>query len=217
LKKGVINDKDLLDQEIEKGMVLRNIQTREEKRILSPLTFLDIKEAKAKLRSQAISPSPLLGREWNPLILKIGESLLRPNVTFNKSETEDRKKKAREKLNPVYFQVKRGEAILRAGERVQEEHLPILQALKKAQERSHLISVLIGLGLLTFLLLASLYKFSTKNIRKIALSQRTSSSSPPPWSESFLKLYQLITGILERIFVHPASSYSISFPLRAAP
>src|SRR3990172_2868358 len=158
LKKGVINDKELLDQEIEKGMVLRNIQTREEKRILSPLTFLDIKEAKTKLRSQAISPSPLLGKEWNPLILKIGESLLRPNLTFNKSETEDRKKKTREKVNPVYFQVKRGEGILRAGERVQEEHLPILQALKRAQERSHLISVLIGLGLLTFLLLASLYE-----------------------------------------------------------
>jgi hypothetical protein len=216
LKKGVINDKDLLDQEIEKGMILRNIQTREEKRILSPLIFLDIKEAKAKLRGQAISPPPPLGKEWNPLILKIGESLLRPNVTFNKSETEDRKKKTREKANPVYFQVRRGEAILRAGERVQEEHLSILQAMKKAQERSHLFSGLIGLGLLTFLLLASLYEFSTKNIRKIALSQKDLLffSTTLVGFIALLKLYQLITDILGgEVLSIPASSYFYLFPI----
>jgi hypothetical protein len=215
LKKGVINDKDLLEQEIEKGLMLRNIQTGEERRILSPLPFLDIKEAKARLRTQ--SPlSPSLGKEWSPLILKMGESLLRPNITFNRSETEDRKRKAREKVSPVYFQVKRGEAILRAGERVQESHLFRLQALKKAQERSHLFSVLIGLGLLTFLLLASLYEFSIKNIRKIILSQKDLLffSTTLVGIIALLKLYQLITDILGgEFFSIPSSSYLYLFPI----
>ena len=32
LKKGVVNDKDLLDPDSEKGVVIRNIQTREERK-----------------------------------------------------------------------------------------------------------------------------------------------------------------------------------------
>jgi len=105
-------------------------------------------------------------------VLKIAEHFLRPNLTFNKDETEEKKTVAREKVNPVYFQVKRGEVILRAGDRIQEEHLLKIKTLKKAQERTHLLAMIIGMGLLTFLVLASLYQFSTQNIRKIAFSQK---------------------------------------------
>ena len=216
LKKGVVNDKDLLDPDSYRGVVIRNIQTREERKTVPPFTFLDFKEARAKLRSQADLPSSSLGRELPPIVLKIGEHFLRPNLTFNKDETEERKTRAREKVNPVYFQVKRGEVILRAGERVQEEHLLKINILRKAQETSHIFYILLGVGLLTFLLLASLYEFSTKNIRKISLSQKDLLffSSTLVGMIALLKLFQLITDILGGEFLSiPSSSYLYLFPI----
>jgi putative nucleotidyltransferase with HDIG domain len=216
LKKGVVNDKDLLDPDSYRGVVIRNIQTREERKTVPPFTFLDFKEARTKLRSQADLPSSSLGRELPPIVLKIGEHFLRPNLTFNKDETEERKTRAREKVNPVYFQVKRGEVILRAGERVQEEHLLKINVLRKAQERSHILYILLGVGLLTFLLLASLYEFSTKNIRKVSLSQKDLFffSSTLVGMIALLKLFQLITDILGGEFLYiPSSSYLYLFPI----
>jgi cyclic-di-AMP phosphodiesterase PgpH len=216
LKKGVVNDKDLLDPDAERGIAIRNIQTREERKSFPPFGFFDFKEARAKVRSQAELPSPIMGRELSPIVLKMAEHFLRPNLTFNKDETQEQKTKAREKVNPVYFQVRRGEVILRVGDRVQEEHLLKIRALKKAQERTHLLAILIGMGLLTFLILVSLYQFSTQNIRKIALSQKDLLffSTALLGIIALLKLFQLSTDVLGgEFFSIPSSSYLYLFPI----
>jgi putative nucleotidyltransferase with HDIG domain len=216
LEKGVVNDKELLDPDAEKGIIIRNIQNREERRTFPPFTFLDFKEARTKLRAQAALLPPVLGKENSAIILKIAEYFLRWNLTFNKDETEEKKTNVREKVNPVYFQVKRGEVILRSGDRVQEEHLLKIRALKKAQAKTHLLAIIIGMGLLTFLILASLYQFSTHNIRKIALSQKDLLffSTTLLGIIAFLKLFQLMTDVLGGDFFSiPSSSYLYLFPI----
>ena len=97
LKKGVVNDKELLDPNAEKGIVIRNIQTREERKSFPPFGFFDFKEAKAKVRSQGDLPSPIKGKELSPIVLKMAEHFLRPNLTFNKDETEGKKADAKRK------------------------------------------------------------------------------------------------------------------------
>ncbi|MGZ3525972.1 MAG: HD family phosphohydrolase, partial [Thermodesulfobacteriota bacterium] len=216
LKKGIVNDKELLDSDAEKGIAIRNIQTREERKNFPPFNFLDMKEARAKIRAQAIPLAPALGRESSSVILKMADHFLRPNLTFNKNETEQRKIRAREKINPVYLQVKRGEVILRPGDRVQEEHLLKIKALRKAQERTHLVAILIGMSLLTFLILASLYQFSTQNIRKITLSQKDLlfCSTTLLGIIALLKLFQLSTDVLGgEFFSIPSSSFLYLFPI----
>ena len=217
LRKGIVNDKELLDPDAEKGIITRNILTREERKNPS-FTFLDFKEAKVKLRAQADLLSPVLGKEPSSIALKIAEHFLMPNLTFNKNETQERKLQKREKINPIYFQIKRGEVILRTGDRVREEHLLRIKALKKVQERTHLVVILIGMGLLTFLILASLYQFSTQNIRKITLSQKDLLffSTTLLGMIAFLKLFQLMTDVLgEEFFAIPSSSYLYLFPIAA--
>jgi putative nucleotidyltransferase with HDIG domain len=218
LRRGIINDKDLLDPDASKGMSIRNIQTREERRDVPPFNFVDLKEAKARLRTDLVRLSLRLSNEVAPIVLKISEQSLRPNLTFNKDETEARKADAKARVNPVFFQIKRGEVVLRAGERVKEEHLLKIDALKKAQERSHILSILLGIALLTFLVLASLYEFSTKNIRKIALSTRDLLffCSTLLGVVGLLKIFHLITDILGGEFIAiPSSSYTYLFPIAA--
>ncbi|MGA2514935.1 MAG: HDIG domain-containing metalloprotein [Thermodesulfobacteriota bacterium] len=216
LKKGIVNDKELLDSDAEKGIVIRNIQTREERRNYPPFNFSDTKEARAKIRTQSTSLVPVLGRESSSVVLKIADHFLKPNLTFNKKETEERKKSTKEKINSVYLQIKRGEVILSPGDRVREEHLLILQALRKAQQRSHLLIMLIGMGLLTFLILASLYQFSTQNIRKIAPTQKDLLflATALLGIVALLKLFQLSTDALGEEFLSiPSSSYIYLFPI----
>ena len=95
LKKGIVNDKGLLDPDSGKGIVISDIQTREEKKDSPPFTFLDFKEARSKLRTQGDLLSSTIGKELTPLVEKIAESFLKPNLTFNKDETEERKRIAR--------------------------------------------------------------------------------------------------------------------------
>jgi putative nucleotidyltransferase with HDIG domain len=218
LTRGVVNDKDLLDPDSERGVVIRNIQTRVERNSFPPFSFLDFKEGRNKLEAQLDILSPTFGRDVSSIIIKIAEHFLKPNLTFNKDETEVRKAIAREGIHPVYFQVKRGEVILRAGERVQEEHLLKTMALKKAQERIHIPSLLIGLAFLTFVIIAILYQFSVKNVRKIILSQKDLLllSSTLLGVIAFLKLFQLMTDVLGgEIFSIPSSSYSYLYPIAA--
>ncbi len=218
LRQGIIHDKYLLDPETPKGIILRNIQTREEKKDTPPFTFIDLREAKLRLRTDLERMTPDLNRDLAMLILKLSEQSLKPNLTFNKDETEARKNEARARVNPVYIQIKRGEIILRAGERVGEDHLLKIDALKQAQERSHLLSILIGLAVLTFLFLASVYEFSTKNIRKIALSTKDLLffCSLLVTILGLLKIFYLITDILGgELLTIPSSSYNYLFPIAA--
>ncbi len=219
LIKGVVNDKELLDPDAAKGMVIRNIQTREERNHLPPFTFLDFREARNKIRSQAELLFPSLGPELQPIVLKLADRFLRPNLTFNKNETEQRKIRAKESVTPVYFHVKRGEVILRSGERVREQHLFKIRGLKKAQERSHLLSILFGLALMAFLILASLYQFSTMNIRKFTISQPKDLflfSSVLIAIMAVLKLFQLAGDVLGEEFLGiPSSSFTYLFPIAA--
>jgi putative nucleotidyltransferase with HDIG domain len=216
LIKGVVDDKDLLDPDSDKGLVMRNIQTLEERRRLPPFTFLDFKEGRNKLQAQSDLLSSTLGRDVSPVILKIAEHFLKPNLTFNEEETEGRKAKARDRVKPTYFQVKKGEVILRAGERVHEEQLFKIRALQKTQERANIFPILIGFFLLNFLVIASLYQFSTKNIRKIILSQKDLFfiSSSLVGIVVLMKVFQLITDVLGgEVFSIPSSSYSYLFPI----
>jgi putative nucleotidyltransferase with HDIG domain len=216
LSRGIVNDKELLDPDAEKGVLLRNIQTRAVRKSFPPFSFLDLKEARAKLRAQAGLLSPPLGKEASKIALRIAEHFLRLNLTFNKNETEAKKGDAREKVNPVFFQIKRGEVILRAGDRVQEEDLPKIKAIRKARERTQLLTILIGMGLLIFLTIASLYQFASQNIRKVALSQKDIlfCSTALLGILASLKLFQLSTDVLGgEFFSIPSSSYLYLFPI----
>ncbi len=216
LKRGVINDKGLLDPDSGKGITIRDIQSRDEKRDFPPFTFLDFKEARTRLRAQGEVLSPTTGKELAQVAQKIAESSLKPNLTFNKDETEERKRVARERVNPVYFQVKRGEVIVREGDRIQQDSLLKIRALRKGQETSYFFFILIGIALLTLLVLTSLYQFSTKNIRKINLSSKDLLFlvSVLLGLVAFLKLFLTTTEILGGQFLSiPSSSYLYLFPI----
>ncbi len=95
---------------------------------------------------------------------------LRPNLVFDRDATEKKKREAGESVRPVLFQVKRGEMIVREGERISEEQA--LKLNKIFETRRGINKFFSGIGIFGLILVMFYfpYRFSQKNIRKFNLS-----------------------------------------------
>ncbi len=98
----------------------------------------------------------------NELILP----MLRPNISFNQNETEARRKAAGEVVKPVLIQVKKGEMIVREGDRVSIDQESRLGALQDGHNTVSLWRNAMGLLLSSFLLIYFSHTFARRNIRK---------------------------------------------------
>jgi putative nucleotidyltransferase with HDIG domain len=164
MQKGVVANKPLLLEEGSKGIMVREVG-KEESRVKSDFSaVIDIKEIDKAVAESARRLPPEVTRSDRRLVTHLAAYLIRPNLTFNKVETENLKSKAIEGVKPVYFQVKKGEMIIREGERVREEHLSKLKGLALYQEKRSRWNAVLGAHLISILLLTllagSLYKFS---------------------------------------------------------
>jgi len=131
-------------------------------------SIIDVEEA-----GKIILKSDLRGAHGNrdSSILKgLLVKALRPNLVFDRDATDKKKREAGEAVRPVLFQVKRGEMIVREGERISEE-----QALKLNnifETRQGMNKVFSGIGIFGLILVIFYFpfRFGQKNIRKFNLN-----------------------------------------------
>ncbi|HJV35701.1 HDIG domain-containing metalloprotein, partial [Geomonas sp.] len=91
--------------------------------------------------------------------------MVSPNLTFNRDATEDKRAEARASVRPVLFKMKRGEMIVRVGERVSSEQALKMEKIFKNRSMAPLATA-IGIFGLVLVLCYSPYRFGLKNIRK---------------------------------------------------
>ncbi|WP_373499716.1 HD family phosphohydrolase [Desulfococcus sp.] len=131
LTNGVVSNKELLMRDADRGIILRTVDSVEEKAVHNLEQFYGLDQAKAMVR---IVGKPLLGDlsyTASNLIVDFTQRLLQPNITLNRRETEERKAAAAEAVKPILYQIKAGEMLLREGERVTEVQLLKLNSLRQ--------------------------------------------------------------------------------------
>ncbi len=168
LLEGVVSNKNILLNEGGKGIILRNVQTKVEEFHEDSSSILGLKEAKKQIIPRANKNLTQLKKPLRNVIIKISQGFVTPNVTFNKNETEDRRQKTLQEVKPVFFQVKRGEMIIREGEKVNEEHLLKLAAMTGVDKGHKAILVNMGLTFLTILILYIAYRLYAGNIKQFS-------------------------------------------------
>jgi putative nucleotidyltransferase with HDIG domain len=144
MQRGVVSNHDLFVGHRERGTVFRDVRTGQELVVTDPSMGLELGEAAAALTATVLAPNSPYPLELQPVIATLARKLLRPNLTFNAQATEERKSKAVEAVKPVFFQVKRGEMIIREGERVRDEHIPRLRALAWGKRSGDQVSTVAG-------------------------------------------------------------------------
>jgi hypothetical protein len=149
---GVISSRSLPNPEPEK-ILLRRLPSRQEMIVTPPYRFLELdnirKPVAAYCREVAAEFTPT--DRW--LACDLVQYLLIPNVSYNLAETQERQQAVLKGLRPTFFQVKRGESIVREGEPITPLVLAKLkaQSLIYPQRRGTLIFLGIFLSLTIFL------------------------------------------------------------------
>jgi putative nucleotidyltransferase with HDIG domain len=148
LSGGVVGNKSLLLGEVQRGIILRSVQSGAESRVIDLLGFLSIEDARSRIRLRASALLEEESRTVRNVIVHLAQALLQPNITFNRNETELRRQQAVEAVKPVFFQVKKGEMIVREGQVIGKEQLVKLQTQAQGEFERGVILTSVGTALL---------------------------------------------------------------------
>ena len=154
---GVVTNKEILLKESEKGIVLRDVRTKEEQELYQLKKVYGLDQAKTMVR---IVGQPLLSDlDYGLLNLVVDfvQRLIQPNITLNRSETQERKNKTAAEIKPVLHKIKAGEMLLREGELVTEVQLLKLQTLETQTKKKQFFLTSVGAAMLLICLLVTTY------------------------------------------------------------
>ncbi len=167
MKNGVVTNKEILLKEAEKGITLRTVGTKTEFVTVNLKQFYGLDQAKTMVR--IIGDDPLKGLNYNllNLIVDFTQRVIQPNITLNRSETEERKKRAASEIKPILYKIKEGEMVLREGERVTEVQLLKLNALEIQTKNKQILPRSIGSAMIILCLLMTTYILYIKHPGKI--------------------------------------------------
>lgn len=160
LLKGVVLSRDLVLRDGKQGILVQ----AKSKDKLEPLkdlsTLFDLKEAINFINVEEGDPSrdTALARA----IRRVATSMINVNITYNRERTAAVKKEALASVKPVYFQIAKGEPIIKEGEPVNEGHLRKLAGLNKANPAYSRYTILIGTAVILLLLLHLCCYFSER-------------------------------------------------------
>ncbi len=166
LNRGVVGNKMMLMAQGGKGITLHAIQSEKETRVTDLERFYDLKEARRFIRRQKkYLVKSIRSPDLLDAILQLSTALIKPNVTFNKRETEVRKDIARNSVKPFYFKVKKGEMLVREGERITSEHLLKLSEQQKFLNQHETLGRVPAMAVMIFFLLSAMHLVGFMNPR----------------------------------------------------
>jgi putative nucleotidyltransferase with HDIG domain len=149
----------------ERGVIVRDLVSQKEETVKETRSVVGIGNALDQVGT-ALNKLGGISSGERKILLVLVQKLLRPNLTFNQNETEERRQFARDLVTPVLFQVKKGEMIVREGERVTDEQIQKLKALRIANGDYSSLATAAGLLLCILLLVYIAHRFARFNVSK---------------------------------------------------
>ena len=173
LSRKIINDKELMERGHDAKITIRTVDEISGKPAETTMRdvndILDYKEVNRSLWRYTNILSNL-GSRQRELLLRIGGHLVSPNLSMNRSLTIERRRLARESVKTMLIPVKKGEMIIRDGERFEKRHLTILRGIERELSQTNPFEVMIGYTFFFLVFLATLAYFGMANIRKLKLT-----------------------------------------------
>jgi len=144
-----------------KGVILRGAKSGEEIKITNISAFLDMESAGKKIEEGADKFE--FSSATKKVVVKIAKGLARPNLSYNLSETENRREKAVAAVQPVVFRFAKNQLIIGEGEPITDDVLKILTEIRRSQmgEQPWLTYLVISIGI--YLILIIVY-FSSRGV-----------------------------------------------------
>ena len=154
---GVVINKEIFLKEADKGILIRDVGTETSRVVNNLKQYYGLDQAKTMVR---IVGQPILkGLDYTliNLVVDFAQRLIQPNITLNRSATEELKKTTAAEIKPVLYKIKAGEMLLREGERVTEEQILKLKTLHSQIKNKRIFASSIGGAMLLLCLLIIIY------------------------------------------------------------
>ena len=148
---GIILSKSLfIRNEPERGFLL--LRGPGDEKLTQVEDILELKESKEKFAAE-IEKIALSSRN-KKLLKTLADVFITPNITYNKVETEARKERARERVETVFYRIKKGKVIIRKGDEATAETLKWINIIdRNLKEKRDWARIFTG----TFLLFALIF------------------------------------------------------------
>ena len=91
-------------------------------------------------------------------VARLGALFIKPTLTFNFAETKELRRTAREEVAPVFFHIRKGRAIVRAGDEIDEGVLRQLEVLSDAAGERWQLAGVVGAFILSAILFYCLWQ-----------------------------------------------------------
>ncbi|MEN6622648.1 MAG: HDIG domain-containing metalloprotein [Smithella sp.] len=162
-KSKYISNTDFTRADREKGIIIRNLETKTEENIKDISQVQNIRSADLEKSVNSIFSRE--NQDVKRIVFSICKKIIEPNLTFNKEATEKKKAMAMENIKPVFFQVQRNEMIVREGEKINPIEMAKLNAFFKAAGKNRFSDAAVILGIFSTALFLSviLYLWRTRN------------------------------------------------------
>lgn len=166
---GVVANKDILLQEANKGIVLRNVENQTESKIDNLNHFYGPEEAKSMVLVTGEEKLGEVNEALRNIVVLFSQQLIRPNITLNSHETELRRQTATVEIKPVLYMIKKGEMLIREGERVTQLQLRKLTAMDE-QSQTHRVP-LAGAGTAVLLTIILVIQYQVRLKSRVTINQ----------------------------------------------
>jgi putative nucleotidyltransferase with HDIG domain len=216
---GVVGNKMALMNEQGKGIVVRKLPSGLELQIREIERFPDLDEARDRLEKRSAYLLTGFRGEARRVTVTLAQKLIVPNLALNKRGTELRREKAVQQTRPVFFQIKKGEVIVREGQRIDEAALLKMKGQLRKQGLEVLVTS-IGLACLLGVFFFMAYRMIISGCRMAIDNWRDLAFLTALLALSFLSIRtaDLVTQLLASGVpaVNPRSAL-LAIPLAAAP
>ncbi len=159
---GVVDSKLALMNEQRKGIIVRKLPSKQEFQIHEIERFPDLDEARDRIEKRAAFLLVGKKRALRPVTVGLAQKLIVPNLFFNKTETEERINKAVAEIRPVFFQIKKGDVLVREGERISEAQLTKIRMGTQTMKGVEALLNSLGLALIWGLFIYMVYLAATQ-------------------------------------------------------
>lgn len=158
--RGIVLSRDLLRRDGKQGILLFTKSSKKLEPLKDISSILDLHEAFELIDTddRDYSRDPALSLS----IRQIAKDLIYVNITYNRVKSEALKSEALATVKPVFFQISKGEPIIKEGEPANEGHLRKLAGLNKSNPAYSRYMIFLGIALILMLLLRLSLYFSER-------------------------------------------------------
>lgn len=134
-------------------------------------TLVDTTQVRRRIQHQALNPQGLKP-ENEAQYRDILQALIVPNLSLNKQETEIRKQRARDSVDPVVVNIKKGQTIVHQGAPLQKIHVLALDELRRLQATRHQDFVALITAVFFVMLLLCYGSYLSRFMSKVTVTQK---------------------------------------------